>query len=434
MKKYVIWGLFASLALCAQGATVGEITASSSRMSADTLKRHFLLKPGEEFTEKRFLQAQDELHKLRVFKKLDFTTTPHGTQTDIHIRAEDGWYLFPMGFISGGSKSAGGVSVAAGNLFKQGESSFLFAGGGSDGWTAQLGGVTPQHFVSVRYTHLKADQRFYGDHWFNIPSVFATTDDKEDHKDRLLQEISGVQEHISLVYKYRLSRTLRVAFRPQYKYISYKHDALDSGNHHHIEVGLEWTDDVRAGLNMGALAGYGLTDRAKSLQDLPKARSGYTAGISYSAGGKWIGGDYALSKLSLEGSWILELPARHLFILQAKAENAFETSFSDQVASTDLLGGMGRYDRQLRGKRGAGISASFVYYLMRNQTGLLSVAPFYELSYTDTGRAYSPHSGAGATLMYKLWRFPLPFGLNYTHNLQDGSHQIGFVIGGAFGA
>ncbi len=431
MKKFLILS-FLIYPLLLHAYTVGNISAETTRMSPQTLQKRFLLKTGEEFSQDRYQKAQDELHKLRVFKKLDFYAQLRGEQMDIHIKAEDDWYIFPMGFFTGGAKSAGGISLAAGNLFKQGESTFLFGGGSRDGWTVNAGLVTPQHFFNLQYKHLDADQRFYSGHWFNIPSVFSTTDDKEDHANSLLREIFGTEQTFGLTYKYRLSRTLRLALRPQYKYVSYQNRDLDSGKHHNIGIGLEFSDDIRSGMNMGALSGLGLTDKTQSLQNLPKTRVGYIGNITYTNGGDWTGSDYALSKLSISATGLLELPQRHLLILQAQAQNAFELSFSDQITSTDLLS-MGRYDRQLRGKRGAGISTSFVYYLMRNQTGLLSIAPFYELAYVDTGNQYTPHSGAGATLMYKLWRFPLPMGLNYTHNLQDGSHQVGFVIGGAFG-
>lgn len=120
-----------------------------------------------------------------------------------------------------------------------------------------------------------------------------------------------------------------------------------------------------------------------------------------------------------------------MFIVQGKAQDAFKASFSDEILSADLLT-FGRYDRQIRGERGAGIGISFVYYLLRNRTGLLSLAPFYENAYVYAGAKYRSHSGTGATLSYKLWRFPLPLGINYTHNLQDGGDLVGFVIGGAF--
>ena len=119
-------------------------------------------------------------------------------------------------------------------------------------------------------------------------------------------------------------------------------------------------------------------------------------------------------------------------MVEARAQDAFKASFSDEIVSTDLLSGMGRYDRQIRGSRGAGTAASFIYYLLRNDTGLLSIAPFYEIAYVYAGGGYRPHSGTGGTLSYKLWRFPFPVGINYTRNLQDGSDQVGFVIGGTF--
>ena len=431
MKRAVIL-FFLLLSWGAYAATVGEISATTTRMSPDTLKRHFLLKPGEEFSPQRYRQAQEELHKLRVFKQLDFSEQTRGQETDIHIDAQDGWYIFPMGFFTGGSKSAGGLSLAAGNLFKQGESTFLFAGGGRDGWTAHIGWVTPKHFFNLRYTHLESDQRFYSGHWMNIPSVFSTADDKEEHASQLLRQISGTQQQVELVYKYRLSRIWHLALRPQYKEVSYQNGQLDSGKHHQLNFGLEFSDDIRPGMNMGALSGYGLTDKKQSLQDLPRARSGYSGELAYTVGGDLTGSEYDISKISLRAAWFLELKTRHVWMLQAHGAYAFDAPFSDLITSTDLFNGLGRYDRQLRGKRGAAVGTSFVYYLMRNETGLLSLAPFYELAYVYTGNAYTPHSGAGATLMYKLWRFPLPFGINYTHNLQDGSHQVGFVIGGRF--
>lgn len=421
--------VFFSIPLAAQ--TIGTVTAETTRMAPGTLIQRFRLKPGDTFSPSAYEKAQDDLHKLRVFKKLDFTATPNGQKTDIHINAQDGYYIFPIAFYTGGSKSAGGATVHAGNLFKQGEHIFLFGGGSKDGFTARAGLQIGNHFVSPSYTKKHIDQKFYTGHWQSIPNLFSTADD-DDHTGNLLRSVRMKQDKISLLYSYRFSRTGRVLISPTYNRITYAHNQLDSGNHHNVRAGIRFTDDIRAGMNMGALAGYGLSDKQKSLQDLPRARNGYLAAISYENGGHWTDSNYTVSKLSAEGAWLLELREHHLLMVQLKAQNAFEASFSDEVTSLDVLSGTGKYDRQRRGKRAVGASVSFAYYVLRNQTGLLSFAPFYEMSYTDIGPNYRPHSGAGANLFYRLWRFPLPVGLNYTHNLQDGSHQVGFVIGGAF--
>lgn len=74
----------------------------------------------------------------------------------------------------------------------------------------------------------------------------------------------------------------------------------------------------------------------------------------------------------------------------------------------------------------------FKKYMLRNDTGLLALRPFYELAYVYAGNAYRDHSGAGTTLSYKFRHFPFPLGLNYTRNLSDRSDMVSFVLGGQF--
>lgn len=433
MNKLHLTFIFIFLTAFAAAQTVGEVSAAATRMSADTLKKRFLLKPGDAFTPEQYDKAQDELHNLRVFKKLDFSATPApGGKTDIHINAQDGWYIFPLAFVTGGAKSAAAVSLAGGNLFKQGESTFAFVGGSKDGAAASLGVNTGRDALSFHFSKLYFDQRFYRGHWSNTFGVFSTTDDKDEYQNELIGQSHTKKTAFAVTYSHRFSRTVRAFLRPEYARYDYTGSGFDSGSHNQITAGLRWEDDIRQGANMGALSGYGLTDKTKSLRNLPRARTGYALGADYTAGGSWTGADYTLSKLSLEAAWVLELKNRHMFVLQAKAQDAFKASFSGQPLSSELLSGLGRYDRQIRGSRGAGAGATFIYYLLRNQTGLLSLAPFYEIAYMRAGGEYRPHSGAGATLVYRLWRFPLPVGLNYTRGLEDGNNLVGFVIGGAF--
>lgn len=411
--------------------TVDQVTATSTRMSPNTLKKLFLLKPGDAFTPEAYDKAQDDLHNLRVFKKLDFSTDRQGDKVNISIDAQDGSYIFPLAFAAGGAKSAAGVSLAGGNLFKQGESTFLFAGGSQDGTTASAGITQGDDHFSVGYTKLNFDQRFYSGYRSNMFGVFSTTDDEDKYKNDLKALVHTKKEQFSATYSHRFSRTVRAFVRPEYVRYAYSAPGFDNGNHNQITLGLRLADDIRPGTNMGALSGYGLTDKEKSLRNLPHARQGYAADIFYTGGGNWTGSDYDLAKLGLNAAWVLELKNRHMLLVQGKAQDAFKASFSDEILSADLLT-FGRYDRQIRGERGAGVGASFVYYILRNNTGLLSLAPFYENAYVYAGGGYRAHSGAGATLSYKLWRFPLPVGINYTHNLQDGGDLVGFVIGGAF--
>lgn len=412
---------------------VQSVTAQTTRMSEETLKNHFRLKPGDLFTPQAYQKAQEDLHKLRVFKTLEFIEKERKEGVDLHIKADDRTYIFPMAFALSGKKRSAGLSLASGNLLKQGESIFVFVGGSRDGFATHGGISLGDHLFYTAYTHLNYEQHFYKNGWASVPGVFSAADDRGKHKSAFLGKIHARRDDWSFTYRRKFSSVWSAFITPQYDYYQYKNDALDSGNHSRVTFGFQYADDIRPDLNMGALAGIGLSDKDQALRNLPQARMGKLAEISYTAGGHWTGSDYHINKLSLGGGLLWELKTRHLLAIFAKAQRAFDAPFSELIESSDLLFDMGLYDREQRGKGGVSGGISFTYFILRNQTGLLSVMPFYELAYiTSGGNHYVPHSGVGVTLSYRLWRFPLPIGVNFTHNMDDGTHHVGVKVGGRF--
>ena len=130
---------------------------------------------------------------------------------------------------------------------------------------------------------------------------------------------------------------------------------------------------------------------------------------------------------------MLEFKNHNVLALFAKAQRAFNAPFSNEVSSSDLLFGMGIYEREQRGKTGFSAGIGFTYFLFRNKNGLLALIPFYEQAYISSGgSSYQPHSGVGITVGYRWWRVPIPISLNFTHNTDDGSHHVSFKLGGYF--
>ncbi len=412
---------------------VHSVTAETNRMKPETLLKRFEIKAGDIFNEEEYQKAQAKLHKLRVFRTLEFLEKKRKDGVDIHIKADDRSYVFPMVFAMSGKKRSAGVSLASGNIFKQGETAFFFMGGGRDGFSTHGGLSVGDHFLYAGYSHLKFEQSFYQNGWMSAPGIFSAADDKGNYNSSLLDEVHGRQDDLTFTYGRKLSSHWSMSVTPQYEYYSYAGGILDGGNHSHITLGLQYADDIRPGMNMGALAGVGLSDKEQVLKDLPRVRQGKLAGISYTAGGKWTGSDYHIQKISLSGTYLWEFKSRNMLALFAKAQRAMEAPFSNLIRSGDLLFGMGIYDREQRGKGGISGGISFTYFLLRNKTGLLGLTPFYEQAYiTSGGNSYQPHAGVGATLTYRLWRFPLPFGINYTKNINDGTHHVGVKVGGHF--
>ena len=79
---------------------VRSVTAETTCMSPQTLTQRFKLKPGDLFTTQAYQKAQEDLHKLRVFKTLEFIEKERKDGVDIHIKADDRSYVFPMIFAS----------------------------------------------------------------------------------------------------------------------------------------------------------------------------------------------------------------------------------------------------------------------------------------------------------------------------------------------
>ncbi len=411
------------------GYNIEQINISSNRTKPEILKRYFPLKEGHPFNAAQYEKAQDIFHNLRIAKELTFEVSPTQEKNlTINAKVNDGYYIFPLAFATGGSKSAAGISLAMGNLFKRAENIMLFAGSGDDGTMASAAYIQGGNVLQLTLSNLNFEQRFYQGNWINNESIFATSDDEEDFKNPL-DRVYTKQDSFSILYARRLG-PLSLYIAPEYSYIKYSED-LASGNYNNISFGVNYRRNIRSSTNMGALFGYGLTDKEKSLRDLPQTIFGYSAKLAYTNGGEWSGADFDISKLSAELQSIIELKKRHLLNIQVKGAYAFEAPFAKQVRGAELLSGQGRYSRTIYGERGAGISTSFAYYLIRNNTGLLALQPFYELAYIYSGQ-YEHQSGVGATLSYQFWRFPFPLGINYTYNISDYSKQVSFVLGAKF--
>lgn len=408
---------------------MGDVHVSTRRMDPAVAARQFPLKKGDLFTPQDYERAQEKLHDMRLFKKLEFSAAESEGQMNISINGEDGYYFFPLAFFSAGDKNVFFASLFEGNYFKKGETAFMTAGISDDGYTFYGGVKQEDHFLQIGFTKLDTEQRFYRHGWGSTYGVLNVADD-EDEYGTPLSRWDMRSYAFNAVYA-RTWEEWTFFLAPEFKHISYSAEA-DAGNHNQLSFGAAYRHNIRTSSGMGALFGFGLSDKKKMLADLSRARYAYAADASFTKGGSWSGADYDITRTNLNFLWQAELKKHHIFSLQLKGADSYGSPFSDQILSTDLLGGAGRYRRLLRGSRGAAVTAAFLYYLLRNNTGLLALQPFYETAFVRDHSRWCDHSGTGATLSYKFWRFPFPIGVNYTHNLSDGSDMTSFVIGGTF--
>lgn len=432
MRK-LIFIIFLFLPLCISAAQVHSITAETNRMDEDSLKKLFNLKEDETFTKEKYEKAKEELEKSPLFKKVDFLYKEEKNGIDIHIKADDGIYIIPMAFAYGSNKHSYGVSLEIGNLLKKGENMLFSIGGSKDGFETHSSLNLGKHYFYGAYSRLDFEQSFYENGWESTKGIFNSVQDKNKSNRTVLAQAAGKQEDIVFTYGYKISSLWSAFLTPQYEYYSYQDDVLDSGNHSTLTFALQYNDGFSLVMDMHSLDDLALSTKEQALKDLPRIKTGKAAVVSYTAGGDWTGSDYEIQKVSAGGAYLWEFKTRHRIAVFVKGMRALKAPFSNQIESSDLLFGMGIYDRQQRGKGGVSGGLAFTYFLLRNKDVLLGLTPFYEQALATSGYdSYQQHSGAGAELTLRWWPVPLPVSINFTQNLNDGDRRLGFKIGRHF--
>lgn len=412
------------------GKTIQEIQIKTKRVDPKVVRHNFLLQEGELFEEGRYKRAIENLHNMRIFKKLDFKVdrTPQDNLI-IRVEGEDGAYVFPLAFISGGGQKGVGVTLVEGNYLKKGEMIYTFMGFGDDGIMAILGGAYEDYYASIKFENLSFYRRFYDHNWVSMKGIFGSDRDKK-HFSNPLSEVYQKQDKLSLTLA-RTKNDFTIFLTPEYFYLN-SADKLNDGMHSTLTIGVNYQRDMRLGTNFGALFGYGLSDKKEALKDLAQRKMGYKLASSFQQGYKWAGNSYKILKLYTEAQTNIEFRNRNLLLFYLKWQNSFGSPFEDKVQTHDLLD-YGKHLRQRYGRQGVGTGLSYVWYILRDKVGLLSFSPFYEFATVYEDKHYYSQSGVGANLAYQFWRFPWPVGLNYTYGINDSCHQVSFMIGAKFG-
>lgn len=419
------------------GKTIKEINIKTSRISSDVVRKKFLMHEGDVFFEDNYDTARQCLHDMRVFKSINFNISDNEDETvSINIDANDGYYVFPLLFGTGGSKSTFAAALMEANLFKAGEMAVLFGAFSSDGFSTMGGFGINDNFFSITYSAMKYKESVYKNGSYSTSGLFTAEPDK-DQVGKPINKYDAENESFGLSWSKSFYEKASFSIGFNSSDIEYKGNDVpkDEGKHNKLVLGLRSFKNMSpggGGAGFGALFGIGLSDIADKLADLPKEKIGYFAGLTYESGGDYTGSDYGISKANLKLSGNIEFKSRNVIFIDIAGAKDFESPFNDMIKSGDVLTGRGVYSREFRGDEAAGIGASFKWHLIKNKTGVLSLVPFLENAVMWNKGTPENQGGAGIIISYHIWRIPFPIGLNYTQNLNDGSSDVSFLFGGGF--
>jgi hypothetical protein len=448
MKKIILLSLlqilFSGSLLYAQdnfaynGKTIEQINITTQRIAPEIVKNKFIMHEGEVFFEENYDIARQSLHDMRVFKSIDFNLSENENGSiSINIDAKDGYYVFPLIFGTGGSKSTFAAALIEANLFKAGEMVFLFGSFSSDGYIAMTGFGLSNNFFNIAFSGMKYTEYVYKNASYSTSGMFTAEPD-EDKLGKPANKYDVKNNAFGLSWSRSFYEKVGITAGFSTAGIEYSGDYTpnDKGTHNKIILGLRSYKNMSPGSGggggMGSMFGIGLSDIADKLADLQNSKLGYFAGLTYENGGDLTGSDFGISKTNLKLVGNMEFKKRHVLFIDFAASKAFEAPFFDKIKSKDVLSGKGIYSREFRGDEAAGAGLSFVWFPVKNKTGVLSFVPFIENAIIWNNGSPQNHAGAGASISYQMWRIPFPVGLNYTQNLNDGSSDVSFVFGGGF--
>jgi hypothetical protein len=322
------------------------------------------------------------------------------------------------------------------NLFKADEMLFLFGIFSSDGFSTMAGFGMKNNFFAAGYGGMQFQESVYKNGSYSTSGMFTAEPDKDKFGDPI-NEYDVKNNAFSLSWGRSFYEKVNLSIGFTASDIKYKgaNTPLDEGKHNKAFLSVRTFKNIKQGGmggGFGTLFGVGLSDIADKLANLPKERYGYSAGLTYEAGGGYTASDYDISKINLKLSGSIEFKTRNIFLLDINAAKDFESQFNDKIKSRDVLSGKGIYSREFRGTQAIGAGLSFIWHPIKNKTGILSIVPYIENATLWNEGSYKNHGGAGASVSYQIWRIPFPIGINFTQNLNDGSTEISFAVGGGF--
>ena len=405
------------------------------------------IKEGSILTRQALEETYNALYSMRLFKSVEISTSAAGEGlADVHIAAKDGWYLIPMPFaVSGQGGSSAGLFIISRNVFKKAESVSVSGAIGSAGGAAAGFFEKDGRSLAIMHSERSAEEGFYKDGGYSS-AINMRKSGGQDNYDFLskfgsLDSMYERRKQTNFVSAgFPLARRDGIpALSASLSYNGEKNTYGDGLKERHgggrasgISLALNAGGRGEKMDDMGVIFGLGLADLDKRIERRTRAENSWRGGLSIANAGAWTGSDYAFSKIavSVENSTVWGRANR--FVLRGSAAVSANAPESQLFATGRETGLMGQYAREFRAPRLTGLGASFAKPLYTSRRGMLQATLFAETAFDPADYSATVQEGAGFSLFYRFWRFPLPLGFSQTYSFRDKNMQVSAAIGGRF--
>ncbi len=417
---------------------INKISFEGNRVSGKTLRAVLPIKEGGSLTAESVEESYDALYGMKLFKSVEISTAPAGEGlADVHIKARDGWFLFPLPFAaSGPSGRSAGLVLFSRNIFRRAEMVSVFGSAGTGGSGAGAFVEKSGLALSVRHSERSADERLFTDGGFSWAQNVHTAGGDGFAKYGTVAELYRRRKQENSI-----SAGFPLPGRGLTGLVSYTAEKNAYSNGQQAPRGGGLAAGVTLAINaggrekgddLGVIFGMGLADMEKRLRQQVKTENKWRGGLSLETAGAWSGSDFNFSKTALTLEHSTAWGAWNRLTLRCGAAVSANAPESQLPATGRETGLIGQYVREFRAPRLTNFGALFSRPLTASRRGTLQAAVFAEAAFDPAAARATVQKGVGLSLAYRFWRFPLPLGLSCTYSLRDRDLQISAAIGGRF--
>lgn len=303
-----------------QGLKIIKIEIATKRVKQEYIRAIIPGKEGETFEDEDIENIRHRLNRMKFFKKIDITVEKDQNQNGVilNIKLEDGWFIFPLPFISaGGGGTNGSLMLVERNIFKRAESIFLFGGGNRDGGFGSAAFQLDLFSLSGNYAQRKFTEWAYTDGGFNSAGRFRSSrsEDNPEKFGAIQNQYEKNVEETGFQFRFPLNSSMSGTMGLSSQKISYTNLTAgvlpsDQGNINSINIGFNlqasnsknmgrFMDSSFSFQDFGAVFGFGMADLNERIKPLSQIQTNTNIEFSVSESNRLLGSDFNFTKINL---------------------------------------------------------------------------------------------------------------------------------------
>jgi len=437
----------ALMAACATSSlaqlTIESIRISGNRVKESVIRKNLGFKEGDIWNDDLINTGKKNLFRLKIFKELSMAAkvSPSSSTVTVDIAAKDGWFLLPIPMTSvQGGEQRFILLLTSQNICRTAERMTLFNSFKEGGVSSLFIFSNKDYSLTFGERNTSVTEYAYADGGLS-DKTFNKNGASEKPEDFGTVTAEYTQETAEPLLMAGMSVTDRIKASAgvQSTRVSYRQGSIgaapgDNGimNTLILRLNAEEIDTIKDADSVGRMFGLGMAEVKEVIRTGKRDPSVWLWSMQLENSGAAVSSDFPYTKVSAALARKTVFSWRNALTASTRMTGGTSLPPSQMPATNQQDGLRGYYAREFKGDRVINSYISYAQPIHMTMTGYFSVESFFDWGVCMTDAVHHDRTGAGLTVSYRFWRFPLPIGVGYTYSFDDLNWQAVFSIGGRF--